>query len=49
MASALCAEIKSNALVGDSEQYDLAGYNQGWINDLVAGCLGGRETQPFSA
>eukprot|EP00227_Mantoniella_beaufortii_P017827 CAMPEP_0197591746 /NCGR_PEP_ID=MMETSP1326-20131121/13893_1 /TAXON_ID=1155430 /ORGANISM="Genus nov. species nov., Strain RCC2288" /LENGTH=115 /DNA_ID=CAMNT_0043157299 /DNA_START=82 /DNA_END=426 /DNA_ORIENTATION=- len=44
MASSLCDEIKSNALVGDSEQYDLAGYNQGWINDLVAGCLG--ETLP---
>ena len=39
MASALCEEIKTNALNGDSEQYDLAGFNQGWLQDLVDGCL----------
>ena len=40
MASALCEEIKTAAVRGDSEQYDLAGFNQGWIQDLVTGCLG---------
>jgi hypothetical protein len=40
MASALCEEIKTNALRGDSEQYDLAGFTPAWLNDLVDGCLG---------
>ena len=40
MASALCDEIKANALRGDSEQYDLAGFSPAWLKDLVDGCLG---------
>ena len=40
MASALCDEIKANALRGDSDQYDLAGFNPGWIQELVDGALG---------
>uniref|UniRef100_A0A7S0S9Q3 Uncharacterized protein n=1 Tax=Mantoniella antarctica TaxID=81844 RepID=A0A7S0S9Q3_9CHLO len=40
MASALCEEILTDAVRGDSEQYDLAGFTQPWLNDLVEGCLG---------
>ena len=40
MASALCDEIKANALRGDSEQYDLAGFSPAWLKDLVDECLG---------
>ena len=40
MASALCDEIKANAMRGDSEQYDLAGFSPAWLKDLVDGCLG---------
>lgn len=40
MASALCDEIKANALRGDSDQYDLAGFHPGWIQELVDGALG---------
>jgi hypothetical protein len=48
MASALCEEIKTDAARGDSEQYDLAGFTQGWLQDLVTGCLGeGRHSQGF--
>ena len=39
MASKLGDEIKDNALSGLSEQYDLAGFSPGWIQDLVTGCL----------
>jgi hypothetical protein len=37
MASALCEEILTDAVRGDSEQYDLAGFTQPWLNDLVEG------------
>ncbi len=40
MASALCDEIKTNALRGDSETYDLAGFSPVWLKDLVVQCLG---------
>ena len=39
MASKLGDEIKDNALSGLSEQYDLAGFSPGWIQDLVTVCL----------
>jgi hypothetical protein len=42
MASALCAEIKANALRGDSDTYDLAGFSPAWLTELVDQCLGQR-------
>ena len=47
MASALCEEIKANALRGESDQYDLAGYSPAWLQDLVNGALG--QTLPAKA
>ena len=47
MASALCEEIRTNAAAGDSEQYDLAGFSQGWIQELVDACLS--QTLPAKA
>ena len=47
MASALCEEIKANALRGESDQYDLAGYTPAWLQDLVNGALG--QTLPATA